>query len=287
MKKSISVSNLTLDLWLDYVRPAARAAGLLEEVPARDDWHEFTAEVIEEVAADEVAHCMYCACMCAGNDGVERSHEEYVRHEAERMIGQLEISIKYDLHGYAAPLTALLAALTGILNPDPTDTIKEDDTMTIKETLTRVDFDAMRAYIEGEKRFRSAWYRGVKVYALEMVEELEENITGGYVDIEKLFERRGLREALLNGAQDWKQYSYGGSALIYDGDIAERLCCPSELKKTRGGEWRPTSREDWLDVQARALRQAANMVYRALDATTVVIETVTNIDDMQSAAQAM
>lgn len=33
MKKSITASNLTLDLYLDYVRPAARAAGILEEVP--------------------------------------------------------------------------------------------------------------------------------------------------------------------------------------------------------------------------------------------------------------
>ena len=51
--------------------------------------------------------------------------------------------------------------------------------------------------------------------------------------------------------------------MIYDGDIAERLCCPSELKKTRNGERRPNSREEWLDVQARALRQASYMVRRA------------------------
>lgn len=117
MKKSITASNLTLDLYLDYVRPAARAAGILEEVPARDDWHEYTAEVTEETAAAEIAHCMYCACMCAGNDGIKRTHEEYIRHEAERMVGQLEVSIKYDLHGCADTLTALLAALREILNP--------------------------------------------------------------------------------------------------------------------------------------------------------------------------
>lgn len=65
---------------------------------------------------------------------------------------------------------------------------------------------------------------------------------------------------MLNGAQDWGQYSWGGSALIYDGDIAEHLCCPSELKKNRHGERRPNSREEWLDVQARALYQACNRV---------------------------
>ena len=68
---------------------------------------------------------------------------------------------------------------------------------------------------------------------------------------------------MLNGAQDWEQYSWGGSALIYDGDIAERLCCPSELKKTRNGERRPNSREEWLDVQARALYQASSRVVNA------------------------
>ena len=75
----------------------------------------------------------------------------------------------------------------------------------------------------------------------------------------------GHREAAaLNGAQDWEQYSWGGSALVYDGDIAAALCTPSELKKTRNGDRRPNSREEWLDVQARALRQAFRRVYSAI-----------------------
>lgn len=67
----------------------------------------------------------------------------------------------------------------------------------------------------------------------------------------------------LNGARDWKQASEGGSWLIYNEDIAERLCSPSELKKTAGGRRRPSARESWLDVQARALHQAFKMVYSA------------------------
>lgn len=67
---------------------------------------------------------------------------------------------------------------------------------------------------------------------------------------------------MLNGADSWSQYSWGGSALIYDGDIAERLCSPSEYKRSREGERRPNSQEEWLDVQARALFQAANMIIR-------------------------
>lgn len=72
-----------------------------------------------------------------------------------------------------------------------------------------------------------------------------------------------VKEWLKNGASDWDQYSWGGSSLIYNSDIAERLCCPSELKKTRNGERRPNSREEWLDTQARALRQAAGRLTRA------------------------
>lgn len=115
--------------------------------------------------------------------------------------------------------------------------------------------------IESEKQ-RSAWDKGVTQYALEMVEQLGEQINGGYFEELDLTESKKVRAALLNGAANWSQYSWGGCSLIYDGDIAERLCSPSELKKTRNGERRPNSREEWLDTQARALFQAANRVCR-------------------------
>lgn len=109
---------------------------------------------------------------------------------------------------------------------------------------------------------RSAWSKGVTAYALELVEGLEEAIDGGYFDIADLEAPKLVERALLNGASDWSQYSWGGFSLIYDSDIAERVCCPSELKKTRNGERRPNSREEWLDTQARALFQACNRVAR-------------------------
>lgn len=115
--------------------------------------------------------------------------------------------------------------------------------------------------IESEKQ-RSAWDKGVTQYALEMVKQLGEQINGGYFEELDLTESKKVRAALLNGATDWSQYSWGGCSLIYDSDIAERLCSPSELKKTRNGERRPNSREEWLDTQARALFQAANRVCR-------------------------
>jgi hypothetical protein len=121
--------------------------------------------------------------------------------------------------------------------------------------------EELRAAIEAEPA-RSAWKRGVNVYASELVDDLEEAISGGYFSADKMADRAALKAQLLNGASDWNQYSWGGCSLVYDADIAERLCSPSELKKCHGGDWKPNRHEEWLDVQARALNQAAWMVLR-------------------------
>ena len=92
--------------------------------------------------------------------------------------------------------------------------------------------DELKQAIADEKP-RSAWGRGVKEYAEELTEELEDAIRDGYYAEDKLTDRAALKAQLLNGAGNWSQYSYGGSALIYDGDIAERLCSPSEYKRSR------------------------------------------------------
>lgn len=123
-------------------------------------------------------------------------------------------------------------------------------------------FEKMKQAIN-EREQRSAWSRGVTMYALELLEELKEGVNGGYISADDLKSPALFSRALLNGASNWSMYSWGGCSLIYNGDIAERLCCPSELKKTRYGERRPNSREEWLDVQARALRQAASVVRKA------------------------
>lgn len=121
----------------------------------------------------------------------------------------------------------------------------------------------VRKELEARKD-RSAWDKGVTIYALELLEELEENRK--YNDLDENLHPLELKNELLNGADNWNAYSWGGSSLIYDSDIAERLCTPSELKKTRNGERRPNSREEWLDTQARALRQAANRIINASQA---------------------
>lgn len=102
---------------------------------------------------------------------------------------------------------------------------------------------------------RSCWSKGVKAYAIDMVKSIE---------YKKEVSDRFSKSELLNGARDWNQYSEGGCALIYNKDIADRLCTPSELKRlTRANgslKDRPNSRENWIQCQARALFQACELV---------------------------
>lgn len=99
---------------------------------------------------------------------------------------------------------------------------------------------------------RSAWGRGVKKYAEELLGYLEDD------DLEV------TEYNMLNGAKNWIAYSEGGLALIYDEAIAERLCSPSELKRAikKDGLHNPNESETWLGCQARALYQAAELLLR-------------------------
>lgn len=109
--------------------------------------------------------------------------------------------------------------------------------------------------LKEQKQPRSAWGKGVKHFA-EWLIEMQDDITQ---PIENAGE---LEKLLLNGAEDWKQFSYGGCAYIYDKDIAKALCTPSELKRTKDGNRAPNIHETWLDVQARALYQAFWLIKR-------------------------
>lgn len=116
------------------------------------------------------------------------------------------------------------------------------------------NLESIRNVIQNSKA-RSAWDKGVKLYALELLGHID--------DPDALTNEKLLCRALLNGAADWKQYSEGGCALCCNQDIAVRLCAPSELRRTNGGRWKPNRRESWLDVQARALYQAAESICAA------------------------
>ena len=122
--------------------------------------------------------------------------------------------------------------------------------------LTKNQVSRIREIIEYIKR-RSAWDKGVKLYALELLENYSEMLdyakeTGGYTP-------RFIETALLLGAENWMAYSEGGCSLVYSADIAKRLCSPSEMKRktSRSGMIMPPTRiETWIQVQGRALNQA-------------------------------
>ena len=102
---------------------------------------------------------------------------------------------------------------------------------------------------------RSAWSKGVKEYAYMLLDNIF-----SYSDYKSITNFKSLHEALLKGAPNWKRFSWDGCALIYDEDIAETLCSPSELKKCKNGMLSPNKNETWLDVQTRALIQAEILI---------------------------
>lgn len=108
---------------------------------------------------------------------------------------------------------------------------------------------------------RSAWARGVKEYAADLLEGLRCSLVLG----EACASWPVMEAACLNGAANWAAFSWGGCSLIYDADIAGRLCNHSELIRTAGGRKRPNRLEEWLDVQARALFQAARLLHSLVE----------------------
>lgn len=108
---------------------------------------------------------------------------------------------------------------------------------------------------------RSAWKKGVLSYAYILLENVFDGIKCEYfnpfeVDITDYL----VAKYCYNGARNATEYSYGGCALIYDEDIAIQLCAVGELRRCNFGRKQPNNRETWLDVQARALFQAAELL---------------------------
>ena len=106
-----------------------------------------------------------------------------------------------------------------------------------------------------KKHMRGAWARGVQQYAVELATNVGEVVSDW-----SQYSWYQLETIALNGATDWSQFSEGGCALIFDADICERLCPPSEVKRKRHGELEPNAHETWIDVQTRALFQAWSYV---------------------------
>lgn len=104
---------------------------------------------------------------------------------------------------------------------------------------------------------RSAWGKGVKEIAESLLDKYEEIVRDreGSDPVPPLTEK-----TVLNGANSWEQYCYGGCAMIYDKEIAETLCTPSELRRTDHGRKAPNLQETWMDVQIRAHIQAWTLI---------------------------
>ena len=98
---------------------------------------------------------------------------------------------------------------------------------------------------------RSAWARGVCEYADDLIEE----VPAGFFRERKTHSE--LIRSLLNGAEDFQQYSSGGCSLCYNHQIVERLCTPSEKKRA------DSFGSEVFEWQGRALYQAAEAIYRA------------------------
>ena len=120
---------------------------------------------------------------------------------------------------------------------------------------------------EKEKKARSKWSKAV----LQDAQGLLKNVIEGYMkDGEKVEINEKL---LLNGAENWKEFSWNGSALIYNGEIAEHYSTPSELKfwgfTKDGGVKRETNTagEHLFDIQARALYQAWREIRNEMNET--------------------
>lgn len=130
--------------------------------------------------------------------------------------------------------------------------------------MQTIDLATLKTAMEAmeNRTDKSAWNRGVTLYARELLADVVKSVEGGYCAAPQT--RAEFCRVARNGAGTWYEYSYGACALVYDGDIAERLCTPSELKKKRGGELNPNSHETWLDVQTRALNQAAGRAWKAV-----------------------
>lgn len=99
---------------------------------------------------------------------------------------------------------------------------------------------------------RSAWSRGVRAYALDLLDSIKElsnyemNNTGEYLAISE--------EVALNGAGSWSNYAAGGCGLVYTSAILERLCTASELRRLNRSDI------DAIEIEGRALFQAWRLI---------------------------
>lgn len=152
------------------------------------------------------------------------------------------------------------------------------ESKTVDNSIYYIILTEVLSTLQNQKPARSRWDRAVIEDAEEMISEAIDNLRDNPEEAPR--DLTALTAELLNvsistlqswgrdddngGIKDLYQYahesSWGGSHLCYNYDIARHYCTPSELKRTRDGQRRPNAREDWLDVQARAIYQALSKI---------------------------
>lgn len=108
-----------------------------------------------------------------------------------------------------------------------------------------------------QKKARSAWEKGLKIYAAELIQDME---SAGIKD----FDLDTVKKWNWNGAGNALIYSEGACSLVYEDDICNRLCPPSITRKHPSN---PNGKESWIEVQARALTQAMANIRQILRET--------------------
>lgn len=111
------------------------------------------------------------------------------------------------------------------------------------------------------------WGKGVLRYANELLDKAEENQPDALLRVtDNPNDRETITTLLLEGAKNWKEYSYGAYALVANEDIVNRLGSPEEIEASNHGTNPPNSvyAANWLDLQTIALKQAADLIYSAV-----------------------
>lgn len=119
--------------------------------------------------------------------------------------------------------------------------------------MSYVLIDVKRLVAEAEKLSkseRSCWSRGVA----SLIRDYGEDVLGEHDG--EIISARDFYKLWNCGADSLRDAVYGGCFDIWNYDIAKRLCTPSELKKSNEGMRSPNKRENWLDVEIRAMYQA-------------------------------
>ena len=114
--------------------------------------------------------------------------------------------------------------------------------MTYEELLQEINIKAQS---------RSAWDKGVRYLALLLVEK-----AFAFHKVPASEEASKDEKFYLRGAANWERYANGGSAIITDEEIAEKLAPPSQRNRK--------PKDGWMEAQERAMKQAWMLVRQCL-----------------------